>query len=252
MLNWAARYYPILRILKSDGWLRSGTLLEIGSGPWGIGRFRNVPFVGCDLSFELEPEPPMFPIKASAAELPFADSTFDVVLASDVLEHIPPNLRTKVIAEALRVSKDLVIFGFPSGQPAWELDLELMEHYKTARQTTPVWLEEHMLAPFPGPDLFNGLEGWSVDRLGNENLKFHGWLMRREMSRIFVRLSSAFMRRAPRVVEFALKSVEFPPYYRQIFILHRQTTNANENLPSQLPKNKLTDLESESTQDINC
>lgn len=224
MLNWAARYYPILRILKSDGWLTTGSLLEIGSGAVGIGRFRNIPFIGCDLSFESAPEPPMFPLRASAAELPFADTTFDVVLASDVLEHIPPSLRAKVIAEALRVSKGLVIFGFPSGQPAWELDRALAKEYEAARRTTPVWLEEHMLAPFPGPELFEDLDGWKIERLGNESLQFHAWLMRKEMSRVFCRLGSACMRLVPQIVESVLKRADQPPYYRQIFALRRQSS----------------------------
>src|SRR5579871_5428492 len=119
MLNWAARYYPILRILKSHDLLNHGSLLEIGSGPIGIGRFRKVPFVGCDISFPIQPQWPMKPIVASAAELPMEDNEFDVVVASDVLEHVPPHLRETVISEALRVARKLVVFGFPCGRLAW-------------------------------------------------------------------------------------------------------------------------------------
>ena len=122
MLNWAARYFPILRALKQHGLLENGTILEIGSGPFGIGTFRKVPFTGCDLSFAAPAQWPMTQMEASAADLPVADLSFDVVLASDVLEHIPPSLREQVIRESLRVARRLVIFGFPSGKAAHAAD----------------------------------------------------------------------------------------------------------------------------------
>jgi hypothetical protein len=221
VLNWAVRYYPILRILESEG-LSKATLLEIGSGPVGIGKFRDVPFIGCDLSFSSEPQPPMFPMKASAAELPFTDRIFDVVLSSDVLEHVPPPVRPKVIAEALRVSRKLVIFGFPCGEAAWNSDRALRETYQNSNVEVPEWLDEHMLAPFPDPEAFASLTGWSVEQIGNDNLRFHAWLMRKEMSRLFNRVGSALIRLAPRLVESALRRVDRAPYYRQIFILRRK------------------------------
>ncbi|HEV2273271.1 MAG TPA: class I SAM-dependent methyltransferase [Acidobacteriaceae bacterium] len=223
VLNWAVRYYPILQILKSEGLLADGSLLEIGSGPIGIGGFRDVPFIGCDLSFATKPKPPMFPIKASAADLPFSDRTFDVVLSSDVLEHVPPPLRSKVISEALRVAEKLVIFGFPCGDAAWESDRELLEVYRKSNRPAPEWLTEHMDARFPGPELFSGLEGWEVEQLGNDNLQFHAWLMRREMSGLFCRASKIPMRLAPAIVETALRRTDRAPYYRQMFILRRRS-----------------------------
>jgi SAM-dependent methyltransferase len=222
VLNWAVRYYPILQILKSEGLLIDGSLLEIGSGPIGIGAFRNVPFIGCDLSFPFKPKPPMFPIKASAADLPFSDRTFDVVLSSDVLEHVPPPLRSKVISEALRVAERLVVFAFPCGEAAWESDRELLETYRKSNRPAPEWLTEHMDAPFPGPELFYGQAGWDVEQLGNDNLQFHAWLMRREMSRAFYYASKISMRLAPGIVESALRRTDRAPYYRQMFILRRQ------------------------------
>ena len=68
MLNWAARYYPIVRILKQHGLFRDASLLEIGSGAVGIGHFRKVPFVGCDIAFAFEPAWPMTPVTASATD----------------------------------------------------------------------------------------------------------------------------------------------------------------------------------------
>jgi hypothetical protein len=221
MLNWAARYYPIVRILKAHGLFEQGSVLEIGSGPVGLGRFRKVPFVGCDISFPYEPVWPMTPMIASAAELPLEDKSFDVVLASDVLEHIPPELRGKVIAEALRVAGKLVIFGFPCGRAAWESDRDLLNTYVKANRTPPSWLTEHMEAQFPGPALFEGIDGWEIKQQGNESVAFHSWLMRSEMSGVFVRATMIGMRIAPPLVNVLLGRGDGEPYYRQIFTLRR-------------------------------
>ena len=225
MLNWAARYYPIVRTLKANNLFHKGSLLEIGSGSIGIGRFRKVPFVGCDLAFAESPVWPMTPMIASAAQLPIKDKEFDVVVASDVLEHVPPDLRPAVIGEALRVARKLVIFGFPSGQLAWESDKDLYNAYINSGQTPPPWLAEHMQAPFPDTELFRAVDGWQIQRNGNENLRFHSWLMTREMSYRFVRASMAAMRTAPFLLEFLLRKADRPPCYRQIVTLSRPRQN---------------------------
>jgi len=223
MLNWAARYYPILRALEQHGLLSSGPILEIGSGPVGLGTFRKVPFVGCDLSFP-EPPPhwPMTPVVASATDLPFADSSFDAVVASDVLEHIPPELRTTVISESLRVARRLAIFGFPCGSEAYEADRTLREVYLNKNLEVPVWLDEHMLAPFPDKTLFGALPGWNVVHFGNENVAFHSWMMRWEMRPLFVRASNVCRKLAPKILQTLLRRADSEPYYRQIFVLSRQ------------------------------
>jgi len=221
MLNWAARYYPILRVLKEHGLLSSGSILEVGSGPAGLGTFRKVPFVGCDLAFPWTPKWPMTPVVASAADLPFGDGSFDAVIASDVLEHIPTELRATVIAEALRVARQLVIFGFPCGAAAYEADVVLREAYLSTHREVPVWLEEHMLAPFPESSLFSDFPGWDLVQFGNESIAFHSWMMRQEMRGPFVRVTSALRKFAPKVLEPLLRRADSPPYYRQIFVLSR-------------------------------
>jgi hypothetical protein len=229
VLNWAVRYFPVLDILKSEGFYEQGSLLEIGSGPIGIGGFRKVPFIGCDLNFAFKPKPPMFPIKISAAKLPFADNLFEVVLASDVLEHVPPALRATVVAEATRVASELVIFAFPSGLDAWESDRKLLGYYRTLNRPAPEWLTEHMDAPFPGAEFFNNLHGWKVEQFGNDGISFHAWLMRREMSLLFGYVSKALLRLAPGIVRIALRKADRGPYYRQVFVLRKIAANAGQS-----------------------
>jgi len=48
-------------------------------------------------------------ILGDAAHLPFRESSFDFVLASEVIEHLPKNLGFKLIKEAERVGRKIVI-----------------------------------------------------------------------------------------------------------------------------------------------
>ena len=224
MLNWAARYYPIVRILKQHGLFRDASLLEIGSGAVGIGHFRKVPFVGCDIAFAFEPAWPMTPVTASATDLPMKDKEFDVVLASDVLEHIPPDLRATVVSESLRVARKLAIFGFPCGPLAWQADKSLFNTYVDAGKQPPGWLAEHMEAPFPDTELLPQMDGWDVQWIGNESIRFHSWLMRKEMSYRFVLVSSFLMRLLPSILEVLLRRADRPPFYRQLAVFSRRET----------------------------
>ena len=222
MLNWAARYFPILRALKAQ-FSESDSLLEIGSGSAGIGQFHAIPFVGCDINFPWPPQAPMRPVVASATNLPFSDQSFDAVVASDVLEHVPPENRMIVIREALRVARKIAIFGFPSGSQAFEFDVKLAEVYDRGGIDKPEWLEEHMrYQPFPTKQLFEGLQNeWLVSSFENENAVFHNWVMRQEMHRLGLYGFRVLLALLPRLMERLLRYADREPFYRQIVVVKR-------------------------------
>jgi SAM-dependent methyltransferase len=221
VLNRAARYFPILRELKQQ--LReSDSIIEVGSGPYGLGEFYRRPFVGCDVGFNVQPKRPMSPVLANATQLPFADRSFDFVIVSDVLEHVPPDYRMAVIREALRVMRKMAIFGFPSGQPAFECDRKLADTYERKKRDSPVWLKEHLLHPFPTEDLFEDLRGkWNVRSFGNENLDFHLLMMRREIHRLWSYSFLLGLAVLPRMVEYLLRRADRGPFYRKIFVVQQ-------------------------------
>jgi hypothetical protein len=226
LLNRAARFFPILRELRSQIG-NDAALLEVGSGSSGVGEFWSGTFVGCDVTFPSRPLKNMRAVRCSGHQLPFKDGAFDAVVVSDVLEHVPPRQRRQVVDEAMRVSRNLVVFGYPCGTAAFELDKKLYYDYRRRNLPPPVWLEEHMLHPFPDENLLAKLPaGWKSRVVPNEHLQFHYWMMRREMFRLWDYSFRMALRITPGLVEQFLQSADKQPSYRKIFVLTRESEEA--------------------------
>jgi SAM-dependent methyltransferase len=176
--------------------------------------------VGCDVGFASRPVPNMRPVRCSGHQLPFQDRSFDAVVVSDVMEHVPPVERRQVIVEVLRVARKVVVFGYPCGPAAFELDRKLYRDYQSRNLAPPQWLEEHMLYPFPDEDLLMELpEGWTRKVIPNESLRFHRWMMKTEMFRLSDYAFRLALRIVPGFVERLLHHANREPSYRKIFVL---------------------------------
>lgn len=123
----ALRYLPLVDYLKKNN-LENTRILEVGSGSYGIAPYLHKKVVGVDMDFS-EPEYELLKqVKGSGDELPFSDGEFDVVILSDVLEHIPPPSRKKSVDEAIRVASRVILISGPFGRLAAAQDKRLSEY----------------------------------------------------------------------------------------------------------------------------
>jgi SAM-dependent methyltransferase len=73
-------------------------------------------------------------VQASALALPFADNTFDLVLAIEVLEHLPDP--RQALLEIARVASDAVVISVP-WEPVWRIGNVARGRYLAALGNTP-------------------------------------------------------------------------------------------------------------------
>jgi len=100
----------------------------------------------------------------------------------------------------------------------------LYRDYQSRNLPPPVWLQEHMLHPFPDENLFGDLPTtWKRKIIPNETLRFHYWMMRKEMFRPWDYSFRLLLRMVPRFVERFLRRVNREPAYRKIFVLTRKS-----------------------------
>ncbi len=124
---WDARYHRArFRLICGllDDLLRPATsFLDVGAGTGEYLRFaveRGIPVsIGVDLSFAYctrarHEAPGAGSIQASAGSLPFPDRSVDVVLCSEVLEHLPLLVAARAVRELRRVARCAVVVTTPN------------------------------------------------------------------------------------------------------------------------------------------
>jgi len=146
-LDWAIRYAPIVSFIRT---YRPRSILEVGSGPQGIAYFlKDMGVVGTDVRFGEKPLTNIRPVMASSVDLPFQENAFDMVVSSDMMEHLPKNLRQSAMKEMLRVAARYVVVGFPSGTIAKKHDLEVAAALNRRGIRMPLWISEHLEHEYP-------------------------------------------------------------------------------------------------------
>lgn len=147
MLNWLLRYQLVIEIVDE---LDPQEILDVGSGRHGLSWYADRKVVQTDLEFPaLENDSARLGsaqfVMAQAEALPFRASSFDVVIALDLVEHLPQAIREPAIKELCRVGRRAVIVGYPDGPDALRLDRFLATIWRACtRRGLPSWLAEHL------------------------------------------------------------------------------------------------------------
>jgi SAM-dependent methyltransferase len=85
---------------------------------------------------------------ADGLNLPFKSNSFDTVVSTDVLEHIPPKKRSLFIKELVRVSRKRIILTFPFEH----VDVQSVFCKILPNFLIPNWLSEHDLYGLPSKE----------------------------------------------------------------------------------------------------
>lgn len=99
-------------------------------------------------------------VRGDATNMSFADNSFDFVTSFDVLEHIPREVRTAFVNEALRVSKRGVFIAAPADGADGAVtatETALNSYYQTLHGQEHRWLKEHIDYKIPTVDEMNEL-----------------------------------------------------------------------------------------------
>ena len=114
------------------------SLLDVGCGGspeyYGIQKFKNLSYTGLDITpemVEFNQNKGINCVQGSANNIPFDDSTFDVVHCRHVIEHMEDFISP--ISEMIRVAKNLVLVSFfieplETGKSQYSLDNEGTEY----------------------------------------------------------------------------------------------------------------------------
>jgi hypothetical protein len=108
------RYGAIARCLRASLGEGRHRVLDVGDAAGYLRLFAgDLQLVGVDMWVQPDRLPGAIALAGDGGRLPFADGTFDAVVSSDVLEHVPAEARPGFLAELSRVSRDLVIVAAP-------------------------------------------------------------------------------------------------------------------------------------------
>jgi ubiquinone/menaquinone biosynthesis C-methylase UbiE len=147
--RWASYFAEIRAILD----LNPESVLEIGKGDGTVGNYlRNiVPYTVVDHADDLQPD-----VVADILHLPFEDNSFDVVVACQVLEHLPFEKLPQALKELKRVAKRYVLIDIPQkgSHIRFALKLPLLPY-----------IEFHYVIPVPRK-LVHRFHFWEVGAIG--------------------------------------------------------------------------------------
>ena len=174
------RYGTIARAVRSCLGPGRHQVLDVGESAGYLPLFDpNLDVIGVDIEVSAAPLEGAVRVLGDGRSLPFLDGSFDAVVSSDTLEHVPGDGRSAFLAELSRVSRDLVVVAAPFDTPGVAGAEELVRRFALLATGEPqVQLEEHRVNVLPRlEETENVLReyGLSVISAGSGNL--HDWLL---------------------------------------------------------------------------
>ncbi len=156
--RWSS-YWHQLELVRS---VNPTSVLEVGVGEGVVARqleFGGVAVTTIDIAADLHPD-----VVGSVTALPFENASFDLILASEILEHIEFSDVPKALSEIARVSRAHVMISVP--HPGWVFSII----YKV-----PLFPRISLLFQIPffwKTHTFNGEHYWELGTKGYSTMRF--------------------------------------------------------------------------------
>ena len=151
--RWISFWYQIMEVTETN----PESVLEIGPGPnivSGVFKDMRIRLTSVDIDWKLRPT-----VNADITKLPFQNSSFDTVLAAEVLEHIPFNEVPKALKELSRVANKSIVITLPHfSNFAPAIALKLFPYVPRFSKVFPI--------SFPIKHKFDGQHYWEIGKSG--------------------------------------------------------------------------------------
>ena len=167
-------------------------------------------------------------VQGDATQMTFDDNSFDLVVSTDVLEHIPLNLKKAFVEECIRVAKDYVIIAAPFNTEGVDHAEHLTNDFnKKLFKQGQSWLEEHFEFTKPEISLVESVikkQKLEYQLIGTNNL--YNWVLATHTNLIEAKHGLGKKKLTENNLTFnedLLRSGDMSgPFYRHFFVIFKK------------------------------
>jgi hypothetical protein len=182
-------------------------------------------------AIDILPQPKGFTgtyVVGDATNMPFEDNTFDTVISTDVLEHIPPDKKDDFVKECIRVAKSYIIIAAPfDTEGVDEAERATDDFNRALFGASQQWLEEHFANGKPNLKRVQAIakrQAVAVETVGTNNLLT--WVVSTHVNLIEAKQGldqSAHKKLNKKLNVNLLETADMiGPYYRHFVIIFKQ------------------------------